>query len=227
MKRISILMLSVLMMFFCFAPKLQKTYAATITDNSIIILTGKVNEENELVIVANLSMNTGISGMTLELVYDKSAMTLTNVVLGTALSSLNPITTNTKTEEGYSITPFKFNYMGSENDFSGGKLFTLTFRLNENINDGIYRVSLKYVKNQDVYYVDNGVLKTKNIYIDSAEIEIKSNSVMNIKSVRYEEPTEKTNIWPIVIYISLAVIAVSGIVVAVVLLKGKRNWKRL
>ena len=110
MKRIVIYTLLVFLLIFSFfAHPSQKTFADSISDNSVIIVSGSVNTQNKLIIKANLTENTAISGMTLELSYNKSAMVLTNVVFGTALSSLEPITTNTNTSEGYKITPFKFN----------------------------------------------------------------------------------------------------------------------
>ena len=222
-KLLWVLISFVLMIIFVASPK-KETYAVNISDNAVIILSGNFNEKGELVIDANLTNNPGISGMTLELVYNKNVMTLTNVKFGTALASLEPLTTKTDTELGYSITPFKFNYLGKENDFSTGNLFTLTFKLDENIKDGIYRVSLKYTKNQDVNYIDNnGELKTKNLYIDNAEIEIKDNSVLQIVSVRDEE---KSSTWIVILCVSVGVVAV-GTTTAIILLKKRRNWKRL
>ena len=226
MKKISIyLLLTFLIISSYFTSPVQKVFAESITDNSVIILTGKIIDEGELVINANLTVNTGISGMTLELSYDKMAMTLSNVVFGEALSSLEPITTNTKTNEGFSITPFKINYMGNENDFSKGNLFTLTFKINENVKNGNYKVSLKYSKNRDVnYYDDNKEVKTKNLYIDNTEIEIKNNSVIKISSVKDSDKSGK--IW-IVICIVCSVIIISGLITFAILIKKRRNWKRL
>ena len=229
MKRIVIYTLLVFLLIFSFfAHPSQKTFADSISDNSVIIVSGIVNTQNKLIIKANLTENTAISGMTLELSYNKSAMVLTNVVFGTALSSLEPITTNTNTSEGYKITPFKFNYYGEKNDFSTGLLFTLTFNINNNVKDGNYLVSLKYNKNKDVCYFDeNNVLKTKNLYIDNAEIQIKNDFVTQITSVRDEGQTSNT--WIVVLCVSVLAIAIiiAGILFAKKFIKKRRNWKRL
>lgn len=228
MKRIFIFMLLTFMLVAsCFTSPSQKAFATSISDNSVIILSGNVKGQNKLVLKANLTVNTGISGMTLELSYNKTVMVLSNVVFGTALSSLNPITTNTETAQGYAITPFKFNYMGQENDFSTGTLFTLTFDIMDNVKDGSYVVSLKYAKNEDVnYYDEKNDVKTKNLYIDNAEIQIKNNSVAQIASVGGNKQTSK--IW-IIVCVSIASVAVvtSGILIALKLIKKRRNWKRL
>jgi hypothetical protein len=204
----------------------QMVFAESISDNSVIILSGKVIDEDTIEIKANLTVNTGISGMTLELVYDKKALTLNNVVFGKALSSLEPITTNTKTNEGFSITPFIFNYFGKENDFTKGNLFTLEFKVKSNITDGNYKVALKYNKNKDVTYYDgNNDVKTKNLYIDNTEIEIKDNSVVKISSIKDNEKNSK--IFFIVCIVLSSIMSVTSIILIVVLSKRKRNWKRL
>jgi len=228
MKKIfACLSLAILLIFCGFTSPTKKAFAANISDNSVIILSGSVNEQNKLVIQANLQVNTGIAGMTLELSYNKFAMVLSNVVLGQALASLEPITTNTQTEQGYSITPFKFNYLSTnkQNDFSTGELFTLTFDLFDSIRDGSYRVSLKYEKNKDVNYYENGNVKTKNLYIDNAEIQIKNNSVTDIKSVGEDE--QNNNFLIIALCIAIPAVIASGILVAIRLFKRKRNWKRI
>ena len=228
MKRILLgVLIAFLLISSFFTSPSQKAFAASISDNSVIILSGNVNEQNKLVIKANLVLNTGINGMTLELSYDKNAMVLSNVEFGTALSSLDPITTNTKTPQGYAITPFVFNYWGEENDFSKGNLFTLTFDLLDDVNDGDYLISLNYTKNKDVIYFDESYgSKTKNLYVDNTEIQIRNNSVADIISIKDNEQTSK--IWIIIcVLIASAAVIISGILVALKFIKKRRNWKRL
>ncbi|MBO7508075.1 MAG: hypothetical protein J6T39_00330, partial [Clostridia bacterium] len=205
MKRIlTFVLLTLLLVFSSFASPTQKAFAANISDNSVIILAGNINQQNKLVIDVNLTVNTGISAMNLELTYNKKVMRLSNMVQGSALSSLDLMTSNTDTEEGFAITPFIFNYFGEENDFSKGKLFTLTFELSNNISDGKYVVSLNYKRNADVNYLDdNGDLKTKNLLIDNAEIEIKDDSVIQIVSIRDDEQTPKY--WIVILVASLMI----------------------
>ena len=215
----------------CFTLPSQKVYAANISDNSVVILTGSVNEQNKLVVEANLTVNTGISGMTLELSYNSAAMVLSNVVLGSALASLEPITTNTQTDEGFSITPFVFNYFGQENDFSTGNLFTLTFDLLEDVEDGNYSVALKYTKNKDVNYYENNIdVKTKNLFIDNIEVQIKENSVLKVVQIVDENKSnnEQSNLTLIIVLcVTLPVVAGCGVFVAIKLSKKQRNWKKL
>lgn len=228
MKKLSIIVLSIIMAFLCFAPKLQKSYAASLSDNSVIILSGKANDDGEIDIKVSITKNTGICAMLLELSYDTSVLTLQNVVKGNALSSLDYLTTNTKTELGYSITPFRFSYSGNANDSSTGELFTLKFKLKDGVTNGNFKISLLYNKNQDVnYYDNNGRVKTKNLYIDNAEIELKDNVVVDIKSIKDKDSIKANFPWTTIIICSSVAIVVAGGVVAIIILKKRRNWKRL
>ena len=215
-------------------PSLQKVFADS-PDNSVIILSGSIQDGDTLTIKANLVVNTGISGMTLELVYDNTAMVLTNLVFGEALASLDPMTTNVNTAKGFAITPFIINYHYApneinknnifKNDTTKGNLFTMTFKINANATDGNYKVSLKYNKDKDVVYYDkNNEAKTKNLFIDNTEVAIKNNSVVRVVSVKDTDKIAKT--WRIIGTVSAGVIVV-GLVTFVILLKKRRNWKRL
>jgi len=227
-KKMFIFVLLTLLIFSTFTPPTKKAYAANLADNSVIILSGEMNGQNKVLIQANLTVNTGISAMNLELSYSKTAMLLENVVFGSALASLNPITTNTETDAGFSITPFKFNYEGQENDFSTGLLFTLTFNLFANVQDGNYIVALKYAKNKDVnYYDDNYDVKTKNLYIDNAEIQFKNNSVAQIISV--PESEQNSIILIVALSISVPIVAICVVLVALRLSKKQKqkDWRKI
>ena len=219
--------ISFMLICSCFTPPFKQAFASSVSDNCVIILSGNQVEEKKLVIEANLVSNPGICAMTLELSYNKEIMTLSNVVFGSALSSLDPITTNTQTNEGYSITPFKFNYLGGENDNSTGKLFTLTFDLSDNIADGTYDVTLKYEKNKDVnYFDDNNEVKTKNLFIDRAEITFKDNNVEKITTVSEDNQTSNVSVIVIATVVPTVVLGV-GTFFLVIFLKRKRNWKKI
>jgi hypothetical protein len=215
----------------CFISLWHKVYAASIEDNSVIILSGEVSIDNKLIIKATMTENTGISGMTLELSYDSSVMTLSNLEFGQALSKLEPITTNPQTEKGYGITPFRINYLAKENDFTTGLMFTLTFDLFENIPNGNYIITLKYEKNNDVnYYDENKDVKTKNLFIDYAEVKIENNAIKKVISVPENEIIKpNSNTWIIVLSISVggALLIGTSIFVILKIIKRKKKWKRI
>jgi len=206
----------------CFVSPLDKAFASSISDNSVITLSGSVNQQNELVVQANLTVNTGISGMTLELIYDKTALDLSNVVLGSALASLDPIYTGSET----SAKSFKFNYLGKENDFSTGRLFTLTFELNDGVKDGNYVVSLRYTKDKDVTYYDRNLdVKTKNLYIDNAEIAVKDSSIIQVTTINSDKSS--SIIWIVLIAIGVCAVVVTGVLVVLKLLTKRKDWKKI
>lgn len=214
----------------CFISLLHKVYAASIEDNSVIILSGEVSEDNKLIIKATMTENTGISGMILELSYDSSVMTLSNLEFGQALSKLEPITTNPQTEEGYGITPFRINYLAKDNDFTTGVMFTLTFDLFENIPNGNYIITLKYEKNKDVnYYDDNKDVKTKNILIDYAEVKIENSAVKEVISVPENEIIKSnSNNWIIILSVSVGFTLLIGVSIFVVIKIIKRKkWEKI
>lgn len=209
--------------FFAYSP--ENILAKSLSDNPVIILSGKLNPDNTLTIKANLTSNSGISAMTFELVYDKEVMTLISVEMGKALSSLDPMTTNTNTDEGYSITPFIFNYIGKrENDYSTGNMFTLTFAIDEIKEDGNYNVSLSYNRNQDVNYIDeSGELRTKNLFIDSAEIEVKNNEIIQVSTIKdKDKPTSDTGR---IIFVSLFVVSMIATIVVIYIKKSRKLKK--
>lgn len=230
MKRIFLYVIMTFLLISLYFTSLEhKVLATNIEDNSVIILSGSVNEDKKLVIKATMQENTGIGSMTLEVSYDVTAMALSNVEFGSALSSLEPMTTNPHTEKGYAITPFKINYLGQENDFTTGLMFTLTFDLSENISDGSYIVTLKYTRDKDVnYYDENKDVKTKNLFIDYAEVKIKNNSVTNVVSVS-ETKKEVSYTWVIVVSSAVggALLTWISIVVVKKLVRRKKNWEKL
>jgi hypothetical protein len=223
MKRLCLcLAITLCLVSLCFVSPLDKAFASSISDNSVITLSGSVNQQNELIVQANLTVNTGISGMTLELIYDKTALSLSSVVLGSALASLDPIYTGSETVS----SSFKFNYLGQENDFSTGKLFTLTFELNDGVKDGSYVVSLRYTKDKDVtYYDSNQEVKTKNLYIDNAEVAVKNSSIIQVTTIN----SDKTNsiIWLVLIAVCVCAVVVTGVLVVLKLLNKRKDWKKI
>ena len=103
-------------------------YAADASEAPVMVLTATTSGK-EVTVDAALKRNSGISGLTVEIVYDASAMTLTNVERGSALSSLEYLTTNT--EQGYSHNPFRINWSGDENDTSTGTILKMRFSVKD------------------------------------------------------------------------------------------------
>lgn len=208
-----------------FNASFTETNAASLSDNAVITMSGE-NNEKEIVVTASLRKNTGLNGMTTEISYDTSAMTLTNVERGKALSTLEYMTTNVETEKGYAITPFIINWSGDKNDDSIGLLITMHFVVKEGAVDGEYQVILKSERNT-VTYVDEGV-KTKSVLIDGVKVLIKGNAVEKI--VDEAEEKEDTKIKTIILITSISggVFVLGGAATFIIIkLKGKKTWTKI
>ena len=100
-----------------------------------------------------LDQNPGLISLMLELEYDKTVMELVGISHGTALNTHTFTTTNTDTEDGFLITPFRMLWDGRTQDSSTGVLATLTFESKVDAEVGDYLVSLSYDKqNTNVEY---------------------------------------------------------------------------
>lgn len=230
-KLISILLMLGAMLTMAFA---SPTYILAAEEgNTVLVMKGRENTETqEIEIDVTVEENTGVCGMLLTLVYDTSVFTLTGLEYGTAFSSLSPIHTNTETDEGYGIYPFKITYLGEENDTSIGKMMTLRFSVKDNVPDGSYTITLKHDRDKDVTYLKNNEILTKNLLIDGARVTLSQNKITNIDSVSNNERSEFLNdfdgFWlPIVIG---SLVLISGFLLLIsMLIKRKKfkKWKKI
>ena len=227
-KMVSIFLTLSLMLTIAFASPLH--ILAAEKDNVVLVMKGEVNNDTgEIEIDVIVEENAGVCGMLLLLVYDTSVLTLIDLEYGTALASLSPIHTNTETDAGYGIYPFKITYLGEENDTSTGTMMTLRFRANDHAPDGNYTITFQYERDQDVTYLKDEEIMTKNLLIDSAKITLLQNQIANIDIVTgSNEQNPFVNHWiPIVI----GGLLLAGICFLLVSRRNKRNqskkWKRL
>lgn len=91
-----------------------------------------------------LDQNPGLIALMLELEYDKTAMELVGISRGDGLASHTFTTTNTDTEDGFSITPFRMLWDGRTQDTATGVLATLTFESKVDAEIGDYIVCVSY-----------------------------------------------------------------------------------
>lgn len=108
-----------------------------------------------------LDQNPGLLSLMLELEYDKTALELVGISHGNALSTHTFTTTNTDTEDGFLITPFRMLWDGREQDRTTGVLATLTFESKIEAETGDYLVSLSYDKQNTL--IEYGVSCDVNI----------------------------------------------------------------
>ena len=113
-----------------------------------------------------LDKNPGLVSLMLEVEYDKSAMELVGVEHGNALKSHTFTTSNTETEDGFLITPFRMLWDGRTQDKSTGVLVTLTFESKVDAEVGDYPVNISYDKqNTNVEYGIPCDVNIKNGYV--------------------------------------------------------------
>ena len=159
---ISLFLLAItLMAFFFTAGCSSSTNADDLkisgSDGSIEMTASR--NSNKVDVTVRLEKNCGINAMTLTLAYDTDALTLTGLDEGKALASLDLITTNTKTEKGYAVTPFKFNYLNAnQNDTSTGVMFTLHFSVKKDAK-GSTAVGLQYDDGKITSLTKSGLVK--------------------------------------------------------------------
>ena len=108
-----------------------------------------------------LDQNPGLLSLMLELEYDKTTLELVGISHGNALSTHTFTTTNTDTEDGFLITPFRMLWDGREQDRTTGVLATLTFESKIEAETGDYLVSLSYDKQNTL--IEYGVSCDVNI----------------------------------------------------------------
>lgn len=236
MKRIfTYLGLSLLVVFVgaCSLNKTQTYHTAHAeTDSNIVIaLSGEI-KENKIIIDAVMMKNDGINGLTVELSYNNNVMTLSNINKGSALTSLDFLTTNTDTDKGYSILPFKINWSGDENDKSTGKLFSMEFLAKDNKEDGVYPITLITERGKSATYIDGKDTKTRNVLVGGVQVEVKGNVLQpNVEKIPNPDIDNENN--NIVLLVSLisggAVLIIGGAALTFILLrrKGKKTWTKV
>ena len=113
-----------------------------------------------------LDQNPGLISLMLDLEYDKTAMELVGITRGDALSTHTFTTTNTDTDEGFLISPFRMLWDGRTQDSSTGLIAILTFESKVDAPIGDYPIIVNYDKqNTKVEYektchvlIDNGLV---------------------------------------------------------------------
>ena len=230
-KKVVLIFFALCMMTTVFASPMQILAAE---EKTVLMMKGRENvDTHEIEIDVTVEENTGVCGMLLSLVYDTSVFTLTDLEYGTAFSSLSPIHTNTETDEGYGIYPFKITYLGEENDTSVGKMMTLHFSVKDSVPDGSYTIALKHERDKDVTYLKDNEILTKNLLIDVAKITVVENKITNIETVGTDTDTSKAdtdqnNVWiPVAIGGTAFVGTCAAVISALIKRKKNKKWKKI
>ena len=172
------LMLAIIILFFLVLISIGATQVSAAEVNTAEMATVSIESKTvhrgqtfELQIYLN--HNPGLVSLMLELEYDKTAMELVGVSHGDALLTHSFTTTNTETEEGFSITPFRMLWDGRAQDKSTGVLVTLTFESKVDAEIGDYPITVTFDReNTNAEYgvpcevqIENGIVSlTKGAY---------------------------------------------------------------
>lgn len=226
-KRIRFLMMLCLVLAMAFASP-QRILAAE-DGNTVLVLKGREpSADGEIEIDVIVEENTGVCSMLLSLEYDTSVLTLTDLEYGSALSSLSPIHTNTNTEDGYGIYPFRISYLGEDNDASTGTMMTLRFRVHDHAPEGSYLITFTYERDKAVSYLKDGQILTKNLLIDGAKITLSADQGVKIETYpddqRQEIPVSKSTVIWAAAAIGASTLAAGCIVLMTV--RNKHNKQR-
>ncbi len=178
MKKLTTVLFAICLLFSMASAASLNVSAAE--ENTVIVFDAAKQNDRTIKIDVNVRENTGVYSMLFTLDYDTSVMTLTNVELGDAFQSLDPISSGT-----YDTVPYRISYLGTneQNDTSTGRMMTLTFTVADTVPDCESTVTLKYEKNKDVTYLKDGAVQTKNIIVVGTKITLKNNEIKNVAPV--------------------------------------------
>lgn len=204
-------------------------FASSLSD-SIILRLAETHTDSQIDISVKLVTNTGISAMTLELVYNKNVFEYNGYDKGTALDDLDLITTNLSDDASL---PVKFNWFNqnAENDFSTGNLLQLHFTLKPNTPSGEYEIGFRY-KDGDITYISNANPNSKSAIISKAAINVSENKIKETEIIE-ASANKDNNIGVLLIIIGAVAFTISVIVATVFAIKikkkkrGRKNWLKI
>ncbi len=220
MKKIVVFVITCLILIVGIAP-VSVAFAANLSDSIVLHLTA-THTDNQVVINVNMITNTGISGMTLELTYDRNVFEFDGYAQGQALD-MDLISTDLSEDP---TLPIRFNWLKQNsdigNDFSTGNILRLYFTLKSDCQGGSYEIGLK---NVETVYIKNNNPTLKSAIIDKAVINIAENKITEIE-IKEAETTGGANLGLIIGAAVFAVAAVSAAVAVLVVKIRKGNRRR-
>ncbi|MBE6554994.1 MAG: hypothetical protein E7663_01990 [Ruminococcaceae bacterium] len=173
MKRWLAAVLTLLMLSLLFAAGVVQASASDVEIPEVRVEEKTVHRGQTFTLQIFLDENPGLISLTLDLEYDKTVMELVGLTRGNALSSHTFTTTNTETNAGFLITPFRLLWDGRAQDLTTGVLVTLTFESKIDAAVGEYPVTVSYDKQNtnseygkpcDVLIQNGHVTLTKGAY---------------------------------------------------------------
>lgn len=180
------------------------------------------NDNGLIRIDVMLLSNTGISGMILTLDYDYVYLNLVEINRREALPLLQYETTNTS--NGYDEIPFKLYWEGIVNDYSTGLIATLYFTPSNDIEDGLYYVTMTYTSGQDVSYIENGDLIYTDLVIQAAAL-IVEDGMLQWDDLDPDDEPCNNKCWIIIIIILIILLLIAIAICVYLMLFRYRYFK--
>ena len=198
---------------------IQTVNAASLHDSLVMNLTERHTESN-IDINLNMITNTGVSAMTLELVYNRNIFQFEGHEKGAALNGLDFIATDLSEDE---TLPIKFNWFSNDlkNNFTKGIILKLHFSLKPNIPAGQYEIGFRY-NNGDIICIENSSNFSKSAIIGKAVIDIEEEKIAGTEIVS-DNQEENTYL---IVGIVASVVAISAISTLYILKTIKKKRKR-
>lgn len=225
MKKISNLLILIIALFACIMPSVSMSLAYADSGHKAVFLFTTTQNEKEVIIEVGLEQNDGIAALNMELSYNTTAMTLTNVVKGQNFNSI----VYTNQPEGFAAIPFKFNWMNLSkiNDNTTGTFLTLTFKIRDNAPNGSYNIGFKDV--DAVYYEQgNQAPFTVTTIVDTTKVIIGKDGI-DAKTVEPGDIDENGVNVGLLIGLSIGgSVFVGGVIVLIIKkLKHNKGWQKL
>ena len=201
--------------------------AASLSDSIVLQLT-ETHTESQIDINVRLVTNTGISSMTLELVYDKEVFEYKGYEEGNALADMDLMVTDLSVNPDL---PVKFNWFNQNvvNVFTTGNILKLHFNLKPNCPSGDYKIGFKYGSG-DIVYIENNNPATKSALISQAVIVVSKNKITKTEIIESEDDNNNLGlVIAIVAAASVCVITVTTLVIVNSIRKKrkKKNWIKI
>ncbi|MBQ7901245.1 MAG: Ig-like domain-containing protein, partial [Clostridia bacterium] len=114
----------------------------------VTVSTSKATAGSTVTITVDLANNTGFASLGIEIGYDASVMTLTNVANNTSVGGIFT------TAQSYAANPYNMGWDNVSNITYNGTLVTLTFTIGEDAADGVYPVTVDFYKGVNGNYTD-------------------------------------------------------------------------
>lgn len=222
MKKIIFLLVATLLLFS--APIIpNKAFAESVSDNLVLQMLNETYTDSKVEINVRLVTNTGFTGMTLELNFNREVFKYVGYQEVTKLTNVD-FTPPGPNINSTSPVRFLWESRTANNNKETGILLKLTFNLYANSKSGSYEIGFK-CKDGDITYNDTKTAsRTKSAIIIPAVVKIAENKIAEVTE------GSTTNVALIIGIVSIGITATAVTIFTVIRIKrkkGKKNWLKI